>query len=479
MLNKKFLHVLVGLIFCVTGCNPSDVVDEQVCGDLTCSLGEDADSCPRDCGHTPVSGKIITTTINSEGIGEVAVLLAYPSQSRFSEGAGLVVIVPPFLSEQNGFTTEPDFTSIGLIQVSFLWPGAVDEEFDLRSDGVYDFGGETAIKALRDVLRFTTGRLPNVEGRLITTLMPVKPMVDEVGIFSFAHAGIATTNVVGLYGSELDGLEYLVGYENPTLDPLTTFEAGYMDDLGFPRQNPFYQYPASFSQTEINLNYGTIRWDPSYRDDSTSLVGRPYLDLDGNALLEESDFIFRSEVPVIAGKRYYSSTLTQSLLDNGSLTIPTWPSSLALPDEASAFWSSRRSVTRYMDFVLQSPDLKVMLVFANKDHAQAAADKPHIHQAFQGFRFASLLRWVRLNPDRAYLQQATGISGFPFPDNPANTQPEEWLEIGDWAFDGDSVSWQAASLAALAEMSDRAHTGRWDENLGSVLYSYSLPTPAP
>ena len=33
------------------------------------------------------------------------------------------------------------------------------------------------------------------------------------------------------------------------------------------------------------------------------------------------------------------------------------------------------------------PDIKVMLVFAQVDHAQAALDKPHIHQAYQGFRF--------------------------------------------------------------------------------------------
>ena len=107
------------------------------------------------------------------------------------------------------------------------------------------------------------------------------------------------------------------------------------------------------------------------------------------------------------------------------------------------------------------------------------ADKPHIHQAFQGFRFAALLRWVRLNPDRAYLQQATGVSRFLYPDNPANTQPVDWWDIGNWAYDGNSVTWQVASLAALAEMSDRAHTGRWDENLGTVLYQYSLATPTP
>jgi hypothetical protein len=478
MRTHIYLHIMAAFLILLAGCTPNDPVEDQICGDGICAGGEDVDSCSRDCGHTPVSGEIFTTYITSEGIGQLAILLAYPSQPRFTEGAGVVVVIPPFLTKQTGFVTEPDFTSIGLIQVSFLWPGVVDEEFDLSSEGEYDYGGEIAIQALRDVLNFATGRLTNVDGRLITTLLPVKPLVDEVGIFSYAHTGIATTNVLGLYGSALDGLEYLVGYENPTTATLTTLEAGYIDESGLIRQNPFYQFPSSYSPMEISLNYGTVRWDQELSDDPT-LVGRPYLDLDGNSLFNDGDFPFTNEVPVVAGKRYYSSALTQALLDTGSLTLAAWPATLAKPEESTAFWSSRQSTNRYMDFVLQSPDLKVMLVFANRDHEQAAADKPHIHQAFQGFRFAALLRWVRLNPDRAYLQQATGISGFLYPDNPANTQPEDWWEIGNWAYDGDSVTWQIASLAALAEMSDRAHTGRWDENLGSTLYQYSLATPTP
>ena len=93
----------------------------------------------------------------------------------------------------------------------------------------------------------------NVDGRLITTLLPVKPLVNEVGIFSFSHAGIAITNVISQYGSGLEGIEYLVGYENPTVDCLSTLEAGYIDESGIAWENPFYQYPASFSQTEIHL----------------------------------------------------------------------------------------------------------------------------------------------------------------------------------------------------------------------------------
>jgi hypothetical protein len=125
-----------------------------------------------------------------------------------------------------------------------------------------------------------------------------------------------------------------------------------------------------------------------------------------------------------------------------------------------------------------------MLVFARNEHAQVAVDKPHIHQAFQGFRFAAQpatteLRWVRLNPDRAYIQQFFPTAGAGFPDNPANTAPIDWLEIQEWAYPSEGILANLVPLAAVAEMADRAHAGRWDENLGSVLYRYIPPTPTP
>jgi hypothetical protein len=124
------------------------------------------------------------------------------------------------------------------------------------------------------------------------------------------------------------------------------------------------------------------------------------------------------------------------------------------------------------------PDLEVMLVFALVDQIQAAQDKPHIHQAFQGFRFESGL-WVRLNPDRAYVQSLIPGAGEDFPDNPANTQPEDWMQVGSYAYPGQGTAGRLVPLAAVAEMADRTHFGRWDENLGQILYIYFPPTAQP
>jgi hypothetical protein len=124
------------------------------------------------------------------------------------------------------------------------------------------------------------------------------------------------------------------------------------------------------------------------------------------------------------------------------------------------------------------PDLKVMLVFAKVDHLQVAQDKPHIHQSFQGFRFEAGL-WVRLNPDRSYIQSLMPTAAEDFPDNPANTQPDNWMNISSYAYPGLGNAEHLVPLAALAEMADRSHFGRWDENLGQVLYIYYPPTAQP
>jgi len=84
-----------------------------------------------------------------------------------------------------------------------------------------------------------------------------------------------------------------------------------------------------------------------------------------------------------------------------------------------------------------------------------------------------------LNPDRAYVQSLLPAAGEDFPDNPANTQPEDWMQVGKYAYPGQGTAAHLVPLAAVAEMADRTHFGRWDENLGQVLYIYFPPTAQP
>lgn len=173
-----------------------------------------------------------------------------------------------------------------------------------------------------------------------------------------------------------------------------------------------------------------------------------------------------------------------------------WPADLATPQESAQFWQYLQNPDRFalMQTEIAIRNLKVMLVFGQEDHSQVATDKPHIHQAYQGFRFQAKF-WVRLNPDRAYMQEVmqetinrgqdgpvATVTASPlsdFPDNPANTQPQDWANIGEYAYPTQRAAAQFISLAAAAEMADRAHARFWDENLGQSLYVYILESTNP
>jgi hypothetical protein len=440
-------------------------------------------------------GRVRTTTILSEGM-DIAVMIASPQTPRFPEGAGVVVVASPIFTETEGFMTDPELTSLGLIQVSYLWPGQTDPGTGLKSSGEFDYGGDQSVKVLRDVIRFAANRMADGSGRYIVSMSSVLPLVGEVGVYAFSDAGIAAIRAFSLYGAQLQGLRYFIGREIPTVDTLSCLETGTYNAAGQPVHNPFYIFPTSYSTTALTLNYTNLRWDPVYTSGFSKAAGRPYLDLDGNGSLGSGDYIFDGQIPVMFGKRYYSTALTMALLANNALSPDTWPSDLATPQEAVQAWQIRQTPGLFAamqnDGIMKN--MKVMLVFAKNEHAQVALDKPHIHQLYQGLRFEARL-WVRLNPDRAYVEAAFQVAGetspgnagttptpgamLDFPDNPANTQPTDWAQIGAYAYPGRGQADRLVPLAAVAEMADRTHDGFWDENLGQVLYTYPNPTPQP
>jgi hypothetical protein len=389
-----------------------------------------------------------------------------------------VVVASPIFRTTNSFLTDLDLNSLGLIQVGYLWPGQEDANTGTQSSGTFDYGGNQSVQVLRDVIRFASGLIPDDDGRFISSLIHVAPLVDEVGIYAFSDAGIAAVSALSMYGDSLPGVKYFIGRENPTVDTLSCLEAGFMDDAGQPVFNPFYNYPESYKSTAINISYENIGWDQTYTDDHTLAEGRAFLDLDGSGDISANDFIFSRQIPIIYGKRYYSVALTQALLDNGALTLSIWPADLATPIETAHDWPLRQSADKYQNLSTTIPNLRVMLVFAQEDHAQAAQDKPHIHQAFQGFRFEAGL-WVRLNPDRSYVQSLMPSAGDEFPDNPVDTQPEDWMQVGTYAYPEKGLAGSLVPLSAVAEMADRTHFNRWDENLGQVLYIFFPPAVQP
>jgi hypothetical protein len=418
---------------------------------------------------TPAGGALITT-IDSEG-DAIAVRVEVPGKPRYPQGAPVVVEASTWFVAGNDFHRVNETTQIGAITVSYLWPERVDLESGARSEGVYDYGGPRSLEVLRDVIRFASGLTGDTDGYTIGELTAVTPITDNVGLFASSHAGVVATNVLAHHGLEVPTVKYLVGRENPTRDEMFPLELGHFDDQRNPVYNPFYDED-DYSPITVTVTYSTAGW---YQANPLA-IDRPYFAA-GDGLPEH--VLHETISPKMWGKRYYSRAITRALLENGALTLGSWPEDLATPAETEAAWPFRITVHNYPSLVTTAPNLKVMLVFAQDDHVQPAETKPHIHQAWDGFRHAAGLSWVRLNPDLVYVQAIDATHGTGFPDNPANAEPADWHTIRAWGFRAVQGSVREdVWLASVAEMADRVREDNWDEDVDAVLVEYTPPQPS-
>jgi len=420
----------------------------------------------------PRAGRPVFAFLRTASNGRLAVRIVPPLAPRYPEGAPVIVEVPEFFYPKNEFLRRDEASLVGFAHVSFLWPGIDDRASGLKSEGTYDFGGPACIAALRDVILFVTGEIPNEEGKFIGDLVPGHVLTENVGLYAFSHPGIAAVNVLAVSGKSIPGLKYFVGRENPTSDVLLSVELGHWEGGppgGRSSLNPLYRYPENYAPDSIKLDYSGVRWlvDRAHPRGCPVFGGEP-------------GYVSDKNVPVMFGKRYYSTALTTALLENRALSLETWPADVATPEECRRDWPSRIAGAKYGLIKSSAPHLKVMLVFARNDHVQPQRDKPHIHQAYQGFRDAAGL-WVRLNPDRNYVRSVFEAWGAGFPDNDACAEPADWNRIGDWAYpnleDQRPNPAVLIPLAAWAEMADRVRENNWERNLDGVLGGIRVPVP--
>ena len=419
-----------------------------------------------DGSSAPVSGPTVVY-VPSEGAdgGNIAVQITPPETPRYEAGAPAVVIVNSFISDPAPVfdTSLREMTTMGFAHVVFLWPGVGTGA--ARSDGTLDNGGADSILALRDVVRFVAGESPDADGRFINEILGITVLSDNVGLYAFSNPGIAAVNALALHRDALQSVRYFVGRENPTSDTTTAVEVGHFDGTT-PVLNATYTYPADYDPRVLTPDYSVVGWD--------ALNDAPYFDINGNGRPTPGvDYLLGDRVPSLYGKRCYSAALSLALRDNGALTDASWPADLCTPDEAASWWGYRATPNRYPLLAPRAGDLAVMLVFAARDHVQPALDGPHIHQAYDGFRVGAGL-WVRLNPDAAYVSWVdSSFAGAA--DNPANTEPADWLTLQDWAYPGTPGHATIVPLAAIAEMADRTQTNTWTSDLSSVIVAAPAP----
>ena len=475
---RHFVHIVVTIILCLPlsacgrgvsecdfdGDGKVSFMEQIFCTPMQPTVERTADD---DDALVTASGGSLITYIESPELGDIAVLLRTPVKSRYLEGAPVVVHIPPFFTPVTGFHQGMDTTRIGAIYVSLLWPGKEDPQSGARSDGTFDYGGPDCLAALLDVIRFASGSIPNTEGYYIDKLLEIRPLTGNVGIFAFSHAGIVATNVLAHHGDDLPKVKYFVGFENPTLDAMCSFDLGYYDEDRKAVFNPLYD-PSQYTSKSVAIDYSKIG---RIQDDQYP-HGRLYFGIptDIQYILPLKD------VPRMWDKRYYSISVTQALLDSGVLTSQIWPNDLATPEETLEHWPSRTTVEAYPLLRSSTPNLKIMLVFSADDHTQPAVDKPHIHQAYDGFGETADL-WVRLNPDQAYVKyvQKKFLKGPAEPYNYleilANAQPGDWANAQAMGYPYEPrLIALMVPLAAITEMIDRTQEDNWDIDLDNVLF---------
>ncbi len=458
---------MVGLLCLAMLLSACSLVNGSRCGDGVCDEAERlSGQCPEDCGTT----RVLYTHIDCSEVGRVAVRIDLPVSPRYGDAAPVVVVastwfVDKYSLDQTPFHLVYNPIDVGAISICHLWPRKTDPDTGLASDGTYDTGGPLCLAALRDTIRFALGLIPDDCGTYLADLISVTPLYDNVGMFASSHAGVVATNVMAYHGETFPGLKYFVGRENPTMAEMYPLEIGHFDDARHPIQNPFYD-PTGYTPTSIAVDYTTLDWIQN----AGFPEGRPIFRVPAG-----TDYVLDDKGPTIDGVRWFSSALTQALLDNGVFTPATWPSDVATPQQTAAFWPYRVPVGHYAAIGTKLPELRVLLPFATHDHVQAAPDKPHIRQAYDGFHKTAGL-WTRLNCDLVYVQSeihATASLAGGFPDNNANSEPADWLtQAESWGF-ADRLAGQMTArtipLAGVAEMADRVQADDWTPNLDTVL----------
>lgn len=415
-----------------------------------------------DPAQTIQPGEFGIQYVYCEGVGNIAVRIAVPETPRYAEGAPIVINPESWFVPRTGFYITSDLTEIGAVQIDFLWPGKSDPETGAASDGENDYGGPNALAAFREVVRFACGTKKSVDDEYLQDIVDMDIIYENIGVHAFSHSGVMGTNVLCIYGDHFPSIKYFVGRENPTTDVMYALEPGHFDESGNPLYNPFYD-PSGYSPDTIAIDYSSVSWV----ENAAYPNGNPIFVVENG-----QDYPVSEAHPQMFGKDYYSRKLIRALDENNVFAEGEWPENLPTPEEADSVLLSRRSVQNYQYLSSKLPELKVMLVFGSKDHVQAALDKPHIHQAYDGFVDKAGLQWVRLNPDEVYactmLPEGSG-----FPDNQANTEPADWLQSDTWGYPHSSQYGIRMSIAGAAEMMDRIQYNDWSEDLSQVLHTYT------
>ena len=406
----------------------------------------------------------ILTYIPSDVAGEkgIAVRVVAPEKPRYETGAPVVIGVNPGPHDAAG--------RLGAAECGFVEVFFASTDF---GKGPYDFGGPNWIRGLRDVILFAVGRTADKEGRTIGDLTGEIPVLTaNVGTIGLSHGGNACGAVMGLYGQDFPKLAYYVSWESPY------GEGAVGEELGSPRRASGRVNPAYDAQTS-RLDLSKLAYDPDLAMTGRGRTqqqrrelpfrGSLFFDMDGDGRYDpQIDFRHQPARfdPRQDPKFWYSIRLLREA-ERRNLFGDSWPAHIATVEEAREFWHCRDATGLVPDAIRKIPNLAVIIVANEHDHMQVAPDHPHIQIQANAFQEAGA-RFVRVNPDRAYVEWLIGESRPGLVDNDGGMlYTPNTIHA---ALCPNEAAHRILQVAAMCELADRVQAGNFEPNLDKVLF---------
>ena len=404
------------------------------------------------------------TRIACDACGEngVFVRIHFPkaaSDARYSDNKSPIVIsVPGGLDNspvvEEGASSKYFATGVGMTTIYFNLPGSGNAPYDTGGD--YDERGSTCQQALGEVLLFSLGKKTDLAGRYITDIISYADTTN-VGVIGLSNGGNLAVATLYRYGTELNGISYYVGYENPAADEYVLVDLG-----GVGVANPTY----TRGNTIIDPIKGSVSTlDPTdFRFNNTTLMA--YFDLNQNNRFDAA-VDYGINYWESGGIRYYSTEILTLLTKNRLITFPH--PLIAEMADALPFWDQRDMSLHTTDVVSTVTSLKgAIIVGTEQDHVQFVPGYPHIVVNYMNW---SGLSFVRLNPDADYAEyiftkEGMDTTGLLFSDNPAGAALDFYTVD---AMLEPEKSDKFYNLAAILEMADRVHVDDWTANLTGTL----------
>lgn len=434
----------------------------------------------------------ISTYLPSEAApGEgLAVNIIFSKKARYKDAAPVVVVVPGGIGSQ-GLDFSMHAAQQGLIEVRFAFPGGGKPGF--MSSGIYDNRGQKSQEALRDVLKFAAGQLPDYQNKRISDLLPYKADPKCVGAVGWSNGGNTLLVTMGKFAEDLPFVGWLAFYESPVGNLYFPATLGGAHDMMLNKH--YKQGTGAIGQAVVDYKKLKYQKDASKapgahkKADEPEIMGVAYFDENNNGAWDETtEFAIPYSTDIGMDKQIYPPSVTKALWalqvfqppkktkaekekEKLAPELPKLLPPVATYDESIAYFRERDGSQYVKEMVQLKPELAVCIFGSHLDHLQRQPDHPHIAALYNQF-LENKPKFLRLNPSSIYVGAVTFMKASTFVENRPNSSID--ADALDPHLEPEGLIPDYAYMeAAVAELSDRIHLTKWTKNIEAPLVNFS------